>query len=158
VVDELNRSRAGQRRISVEFTETAEIEDLQAVAETAARLRGVGVSVALDDFGTGTAGVDVLRAVEPDVVKIDGSFTSGITSSKRARAMLQGMIGVARSASDRIVAERIETEDEARMLLSMEVDEGQGWLFGRPKGLPLRAPGASREVGRAKEVREVWGR
>ncbi len=156
LMGDLRRHRAADCRISVEFTETAEIDDLQAVAETAQQLHDVGVSVALDDFGTGTAGVAVLRAVKPDVVKLDGSFTVGIAESPRARALLQGLVGVARSSASRIVAERIETESEAKVLSALQVDEGQGWLFGRPNALPSAVGGGSTVGKRRSKTRDVW--
>ena len=152
---DLRRHQAAGCRISVELTETAEIDDLQAVAETAHRLHELGVSVALDDFGTGTAGVAVLRAIKPDVVKLDGSFTVGIAESGRARALLEGLVGVARSAANRIVAERIETEGEAEVL-SAYVDEGQGWLFGRPNPLPSSPRGKSPAATKRTSIREGW--
>ena len=156
LIGDLRRHRAAGCRISVEFTETAEIEDLGAVAETARQLRELGVSVALDDFGTGTADAAVLHAVKPDVVKLDGSFTIGIASSGRARALLQGLASVARSAANRLVAERIETEGEAQVLSALHVDEGQGWLFGRPDALPSSPRDSSPIARKRVTIREGW--
>lgn len=127
--------------ISVEMTETAEIEDVAQVSAAADALRALGVAFCLDDFGAGAADVRLLHALRPDIVKLDGSYVAGITEDGRERAFLAGMAEIAHAAGARTLAERVEHEQEAHALLSIGVHYGQGWLFGRPG--PLVTNGVS---------------
>ena len=156
----LEHHRAAERRISVEMTETAEIEQLDEAARSAEELRRIGVSFALDDFGAGKAGIDVLRALKPDIVKFDGSYTEGVVKSSRDRALFAGMVDLVRATGARIVAERVETERETSELISLGVRFGQGWLFGRAGSLPLHAPSiepARPNARRRQGATEMWG-
>ncbi len=126
--------RAG--RLVVEMTETAYVEDIGETARTARMLRAIGIPFCLDDFGAGSADVRILRGVPADIIKLDGSFVQGITRSDRDRAFVAGMIDMARAAGARVIAEKIEQEDEAATLRGLGVTYGQGWLFGRPAPLP----------------------
>ena len=140
----LSTSPAGKAgRMIVEMTETAEVEDVAAVAQTATALRKIGVKFCLDDFGAGTADVRILRALPTDVVKLDGSYIPGIGQPGRERAFVSGMVDIARASGAAVVAERVESEAEAAALRGLGVDFAQGWLFGRPGPLPRR-PGAAR--------------
>jgi EAL domain-containing protein (putative c-di-GMP-specific phosphodiesterase class I) len=124
----------------VEMTETAEIEDVAEARRTADVLRSLGVPFCLDDFGAGGADVRLLRALTPDIVKLDGSYIPGVTENGRERALVAGMVEIARGAGAEIVAERTETESEAEALRRVGVHYGQGWLFGRPGPLPVAKP------------------
>lgn len=118
--------------ISVEMTETAEIEDVAQVSATADALRALGVTFCLDDFGAGAADVRLLRALRPDIVKLDGSYVAGVAEEGRERAFLAGLAEIAHASGARSLAERVENEQEARALQAIGVHYGQGWLFGRP--------------------------
>ncbi len=130
-------------RLLVELTETAEIEDVGAAIETLERLRGAGIEVCIDDFGAGAAAFRYLREFRVAYVKIDGSYVRSATRSDRDRSFVASMVDLARSMSARVVAEMIETEDEARLMTSLGIEFGQGWLFGKPgrlAGMRLRRP------------------
>jgi EAL domain-containing protein (putative c-di-GMP-specific phosphodiesterase class I) len=73
-------------------------------------------------------------------VKLDGSYVPGVTENGRERALVAGMVEIARGAGAQIVAERTETEGEAEVLRQVGVQYGQGWLFGRPGPLPVAKP------------------
>ncbi len=126
----------------VEITETAEIEDVAEGLATVEALRSIGVPFCLDDFGAGTADMRLLRALTPDIVKLDGSYVPGITTTGRERSFIAGMVEIARAVGASVVAERIETEAEAAALSGLGVTFGQGWLFGRPDELPDARQGA----------------
>jgi EAL domain-containing protein (putative c-di-GMP-specific phosphodiesterase class I) len=134
----------------VELTGTGEIEEVDEAVRTAQTLRGLGVRFCIDDFGAGSADVRHLRALSPDIVKLDGSYVPGVAQEGRQRAFMAGMVEIARAAGARTVAERIETEAEAEALCAIGVELGQGWLFGRPGPLPS-AP-ASRDVAPARRA------
>jgi EAL domain-containing protein (putative c-di-GMP-specific phosphodiesterase class I) len=122
--------------LAVEMTETAQLEDIPQAAQTASALRQLGVPFCLDDFGAGAADVRVLRALSPDIVKLDGSYIPGILTAGRERAFIGGMVEIAHAAGAAVVAERVETEAEAVVLRGLGAEYGQGWLFGRPAKLP----------------------
>lgn len=122
--------------VTVEMTETAEIQHVEEASRTATALREIGVRFCLDDFGAGAADVRLLRALTPDIIKLDGSYVSGVEQGGRERAIVAGIFEIARAAGAEIVAERVETESEAEALRSLGAQYGQGWLLGRPAALP----------------------
>ena len=123
-------------RLLVELTETSEIDDMAAAAATLARLRERGVKMCLDDFGAGAAGFRYLQQFPVDFVKIDGAFVQAAEHSPRGRGMVQAMVELATNVGAQTVAEMVETDEQAALMRELGVDHGQGWLFGRPGGLP----------------------
>ena len=123
-------------RLLVELTETSEIDDMAAAAATVARLRERGVKMCLDDFGAGAAGFRYLQQFPVDYVKIDGAFVQAAEHSPRGRGMVQSMVELATAVGALTVAEMIETDEQAALMRELGVHQGQGWLFGRPGGLP----------------------
>ena len=123
-------------RLLVELTETSEIDDMAAAAATVARLRERGVRMCLDDFGAGAAGFRYLQQFPVDFVKIDGAFVQAAGQSVRGRNMVASMVELATAAGAQTVAEMIETDEQAALMRELGVHHGQGWLFGRPGGLP----------------------
>ncbi len=120
----------------VELTETAEIDDLAAAASNIAALRAAGVPVCLDDFGAGAAGFAYLREFGVDYVKIDGLYVQRAPTGARERGFVASMVELATAAGAKVVAEMIETEEQARLMQDLGTQFGQGWLFGRPGLLP----------------------
>jgi len=123
-------------RLLIELTETAEIQDMASAASSMEQLRSVGVPVCLDDFGAGSAAFRYLRAFGVDYVKIDGAYVRAAGRSKRDRQLVAAMVDLAATGGARVVAEMIETEAEAALMLELGVQYGQGWLFGKPGRLP----------------------
>lgn len=124
------------RRMLVEITETAEIEDEQEARRTVEALRARGLPVCLDDFGAGAAAFRYLRAFRVDFVKVDGIYVSNAVESERDRGFISAMVDLARTVGAEVVAERIETEAQADLMRKLGVGFGQGYLFGRPGALP----------------------
>jgi EAL domain-containing protein (putative c-di-GMP-specific phosphodiesterase class I) len=124
----------GDGSLLIEFTETAEIEDVPAAAETVRKLRAAGVPVCLDDFGAGGAAFRYLREFHADYVKIDGGFVQRAERSARDRGIIAAMIDAAQRVGAATIAEMVETETQARLMRELGVTYGQGWLFGRPRG------------------------
>jgi EAL domain-containing protein (putative c-di-GMP-specific phosphodiesterase class I) len=143
--------------IIAEMTETAEIDEVEEASLTADALRSLGIPFCLDDFGAGAADIRLLRALTPDIVKLDGSYIPGIAHGGRERAFVAGMIEIARAANAEIVAERVETEAEAEALHLLGVQYGQGWLFGRPGPLPSARPAGRPVKARRSGEKETWG-
>jgi len=123
-------------RLLFEITETAEIEDETEAAATVIALRDRALPVCLDDFGAGAAAFRYLRAFPVDFVKVDGAYVANAPQSERDRGFIAAMVDLARTVGAGVIAERVETEEEAALMLSLGVGFGQGFLFGRPGALP----------------------
>lgn len=129
-------------RLVVEITETAEIEQEDEAIRMIEMLRGFSIPVCLDDFGAGAAAFRYLRAFKVDYVKVDGIYVANALQSERDRGFIAAMVDLARTVGAKLVAERIETEEEAALMVQLGVDYGQGYLFGKPThDLTVRQPG-----------------
>lgn len=124
------------RRLLVEITETAEIEDEDEASRTVEALRARGLPICIDDFGAGAAAFRYLRAFRVDFVKVDGVYVANAVESERDRGFIAAMVDLARTVGAQVVAERIETEAQAVLMQRLGVAFGQGYLFGRPGTLP----------------------
>ncbi|MCS6932745.1 MAG: EAL domain-containing protein [Acetobacteraceae bacterium] len=140
------------RGLFIEITETADFEHEEEALAFMDAMRARNVPVCIDDFGAGSAAFRHLRQLRPDYVKIDGSYVTAATRQERERAFVASMAELSRAAGAKVVAERIETEEEAALMASLGVEFGQGWLFGRPAPLPGSIP----TVRRNEKPREVW--
>jgi EAL domain-containing protein (putative c-di-GMP-specific phosphodiesterase class I) len=124
------------RRLLVEITETAEIEDEAEARRTVDALRVLGLPICIDDFGAGAAAFRYLRAFRVDFVKVDGIYVMNAVDSERDRGFIAAMVDLARTVGAQVVAERVETEAQAALMRDLGVAFGQGYLFGRPGALP----------------------
>jgi EAL domain-containing protein (putative c-di-GMP-specific phosphodiesterase class I) len=124
------------RRLLIELTETAEIEDVPTAAATLKRLREQNIGVCLDDFGAGAAAFRYLRDFPVDYLKIDGAYVQGALRGERERGVVTSMVELARSAGAETIAEAIETRELARLMEQLGCTFGQGWLFGKAASLP----------------------
>jgi len=120
------------RRLIVEITETAAIQDIEETSRFVATVRGLGCRIALDDFGAGYTSFRHLKALTVDIVKIDGSFVHDIADNGDNRLFVRTLVGLARNFGLQTVAERVETAAEAAVLADLGVDSLQGYYFGRP--------------------------
>lgn len=102
------------------------------VAREIEALRAAGVLVALDDFGTGYASLTHLLEVPVDIIKIDQAFISRLCPEDPSRVIINGLIGIAEGLDIRLMAEGVETKDQADQLWAMGCRYGQGYAFARP--------------------------
>jgi diguanylate cyclase (GGDEF)-like protein len=119
-------------RLLVEITETAALQDLEESARFVASLRDMGCRVALDDFGAGHTSFRTLKALAVDMIKIDGSFVTGLARQPSDLAFVRALASLAESSGKATVAECIEDDKTAAMLEQCGVDYLQGYLYGRP--------------------------
>lgn len=123
-----------RRQLIFEITESTQITNLVHATNAVRQLREDGHSVCLDDFGAGAASFPYLQALDVDYVKIDGAYVKALQQQGQARdqSILKGMVWLCKELGIGTVAEMVETEDQARLLLDFGIDYGQGYLFGRP--------------------------
>jgi PAS domain S-box-containing protein len=119
-------------RLILEVTESALVDNLEQAREISMRLKDLGIRLALDDFGTGYSSLHHLQALPFDELKIDASFIRSMDSTRESRKIAAAVVGLGHSLGLITVAEGIETQAQAEMLLWLGCDFGQGWLFGRP--------------------------
>jgi EAL domain-containing protein (putative c-di-GMP-specific phosphodiesterase class I) len=125
-------------RLMLEITETAEIENEAEATRSVAALRAHGLPLCIDDFGGGAATFRYLRLLRVDYVKIDGAYVRHAKRSEKDRAIIAAMVDLAHGLGAQVVAEQIETEEDAGLMRGLDVEYGQGWHFGRPGPLPGR--------------------
>jgi EAL domain-containing protein (putative c-di-GMP-specific phosphodiesterase class I) len=131
-------------RVLFEITESTSIDDLPQANQVIQNLRSGGNRVCLDDFGAGAASLPYLRAFHVDYIKIDGAYVRRMQDSDRDLQMMHAIVGMCRQVKTAIVAEMIETQEQAERLLGLGVEYGQGYYFGKPGDTlaslpPLRA-------------------
>ncbi|MFB2564206.1 EAL domain-containing protein [Rhizobium sp. IMFF44] len=119
-------------RIHIEITESVLLEDDETVRSTIALLKSAGIGLALDDFGTGFASLTRLHAFPFDKLKIDMSFVRSMQHDNDSRKIVASVVGLGQSLGMVVVAEGVETEEQATILRRLGCDLGQGWLFGKP--------------------------
>ena len=115
--------------LEIELTEGVLMRDAEQVIEILSSLRRLGVRVALDDFGTGYSSLSYLKRFKLDVLKIDRSFVSGLPDDGDSVAIARLIVAMAKALRMEVVAEGVETSDQAAFLEGLGCDSFQGFLF-----------------------------
>ena len=118
--------------LELEITEGVIMEDIGHSIASLRAIRSMGVSVAIDDFGTGFSSLSYLSKLPADTLKIDRSFVNDMTAGTAGRALVSTIIGLAHALELKVVAEGVETEEQANMLRLLNCDEMQGYLCSKP--------------------------
>lgn len=121
------------KRLELEITETALIQDPIRTTHILRQLKALGVSIAMDDFGVGYSSLSTLRAFPFDKIKLDKSFMNEIEMSPQARAIIRAVLTIGDSLGIPVLAEGVETHSQLTFLQQEGCDEVQGFLLGRPK-------------------------
>ncbi|WP_428374748.1 EAL domain-containing protein [Lichenicoccus sp.] len=120
-------------RLELEITEGLLLHDSAGTLSTLSRLRALGVGIVLDDFGTGYSSLSYLRRFPFSKIKVDRSFVANMSADVGATAIVEAVATLGQRLNMLVCAEGIETEAQVAMLRAMGCDEGQGYLFGRPR-------------------------
>lgn len=123
------------KRLEVELTETAILEDKDRALHVLRQIKSLGVGVALDDFGTGYSSLEILRSFPFDKIKLDRFFMAEIETSNEAKALVRSVLLLGKSLSIPVLAEGVESELQLSILKDEGCDEVQGFLLGRPEKL-----------------------
>jgi EAL domain-containing protein (putative c-di-GMP-specific phosphodiesterase class I) len=127
----LDQFRIAPEYLELEVTESVLMKSPELIVLMLQSLRQKGVRIALDDFGTGYSSLSYLRRFAIDTLKIDQSFVRQINTPEGA-SIVKAIIHLGSELGMQIVAEGVETEQEATMLESMHCDRAQGYYFSRP--------------------------
>jgi diguanylate cyclase (GGDEF)-like protein len=118
--------------LTFEITESVAMEDTQATMKAFSQLANVGVSLSIDDFGTGYSSLAYLRKLPAQQLKIDRTFVMDLGQSSDALAVVDAVIKLAHALDMQVVAEGVETPQQRDILIGLQCDELQGFLFARP--------------------------
>ena len=132
VADCLQRYRVPAHYLTLEVTESLVIDDLEVMREKMFALRQLGVRLSIDDFGTGYSALSYLKRLPIDEIKIDQSFVQGVTRDKEDAALVEVIIAVAEKLDLDVVAEGVETQEQADFLKRHGQVLHQGYLYCKP--------------------------
>ncbi|MBI3512773.1 MAG: EAL domain-containing protein [Proteobacteria bacterium] len=119
-------------RLKLEITEGALINNPEVAAIQLAAIRALGVQICIDDFGTGHSSLAYLHRFPIDVLKIDKFFIGRMAERPRDFELVRGIVGLGHNLGVSVVAEGVETKEQADILSGFGCEYGQGYLFGRP--------------------------
>jgi PAS domain S-box-containing protein/diguanylate cyclase (GGDEF)-like protein len=132
VIDAVDNSGGVTEALELEITESLLMQGIERNIREFAILRGMGIHIAIDDFGTGYSSLSYLARLPIDKIKIDRSFINGMTGNAQDKIVVSTIITLAHSFGLPVIAEGVETEEQAQALKKMGCDEAQGYLFGKP--------------------------
>lgn len=118
--------------LHLEVTETALVEDLSQAIAALNDVKALGVRVAIDDFGTGESSLGHLAELPTDLLKIDRKLVHHISTHPRGPELVGGIVALANALGLEVIAEGIETPQQARAVAATGCQYGQGYLFARP--------------------------
>jgi len=128
LLGEIDAAGVDPRRVTLEITEDALLEDNGCVADRLAAIRSKGVKVAIDDFGTGYANLAYLTTLPLDVLKIDRGLVVDIVGGNRESIVMRAMIHMAHDLGLKVLVEGVETIEQLELLTEWGCDAYQGFL------------------------------
>lgn len=128
----LEEYRVSPHLIELEMTESTVVHNIEEAKQAERRVHELGFCVSMDDFGTGYSSFSMLKDIHIDILKMDKSFFNGILTNKRAKAIVESVIQMAKRLDIKTVAEGIETEEQVEYLKSIGCDIIQGYYFSKP--------------------------
>jgi PAS domain S-box-containing protein len=120
------------RRLELEITESALIEQPEQAIRSLNNLKSLGLTLAIDDFGTGYSSLAYLKRMPIDTLKIDRSFVEGLGKDDGDEAIVSSVLGLARAFRLHVVAEGVETDEQRHHLSNLGCQLAQGYLWSRP--------------------------
>jgi diguanylate cyclase (GGDEF)-like protein/PAS domain S-box-containing protein len=132
ITQEIRKHGLTSESIQVEITESMMIQDIDRVIKILDDLKSAGVSIAVDDFGTGYSSLEYLKKLPIDKLKIDKSFVDSVMDNTDDASIVQAVIALGHNMNMQIIAEGVETEQQASFLKEHLCDYGQGYFYSRP--------------------------
>lgn len=118
--------------LDLEITESVIMHNVEAIIPKLQTIRGLGVEISVDDFGTGYSSLAYIARLPIHALKIDRSFVIEMTQSADSLAIVRSVISLAHSLRLVVIAEGVESDEQAAVLRQLECDEVQGYLMSRP--------------------------
>lgn len=137
ITNDIQTLTTNQRLLESRFKMVLEITENEFLEEKAAQrnlthISRVGVAVAIDDFGTGYSNLMQLKKINSEILKIDRSWLFDLEEGAIKASMISHIVNIAHSSEMQIVAEGVENREQHEILKKMEIEYGQGWVFGKP--------------------------
>lgn len=130
----LSKSGLAPHRLDIEVTESLLASQANYIGDALARLRALGVGIVLREFGVGHCSFGQLRRLPAEKIKISQDFVGSLPADDETRAIIAAIMTMSESLEKIVIAEGVETRDQAWMLHMMGCRIGQGYHFGRPRG------------------------
>ncbi len=153
-LDAARRVQFPLHHLIFEITENEPTKDIRQFKEIFSQHKRHGMITAIDDFGAGHSGLNMLADFQPDIIKIDMELTRNIHTDSVRRSIARAIISLCKDLKISVIAEGVETVDEAVTLRNLGVSLFQGYLFAKPavERLPVIEPGAVEAVHAAHEL------
>jgi EAL domain-containing protein (putative c-di-GMP-specific phosphodiesterase class I) len=132
LIDLLEKAQISPDRIVIEITEKDAIDNYHLFRDNMANFTDLGMTFAVDDVGAGYSGLESIARLKPSYLKIDTDLVRDVNTSMVNKAMVKAIITLGHGIGATVVAEGIQSEDEAQTLRAMGVDFGQGYYLARP--------------------------
>ncbi len=132
VSDVLESSGVDAQYLTLELTESLLMDNAELAVKTLSRLMALGVKISMDDFGTGYSSLSYLKRFPLHELKIDRSFLMEMTDDSEDKALVAAMIYLAHEFGLKVVAEGVEKQEQLDILIELDCEEYQGYLFSRP--------------------------
>ena len=137
IADQIKKALAQARlepsRLVLEITENVLVGDMEAAGDLMRSLSAIGVRFALDDFGSGYSNLSYLHRLPFSKIKLDRALSHDVTASAPARAIISGVVSIAKDLGLVVVAEGVETAQDSATLRRLGCDLAQGFLYSRPQ-------------------------
>ncbi len=132
IVGLLKKYKVDASQITCEITESVAMGDAESTQKTFEAMGRAGLHLSIDDFGTGYSSLSYLRRLPAEEVKIDRSFVMDLEQSEDARAVADAVVKLAHALGKKVVAEGVETQRQAKILIDLGCNQLQGYLYGKP--------------------------
>ncbi|KRT54350.1 PAS domain S-box/diguanylate cyclase (GGDEF) domain [endosymbiont of Ridgeia piscesae] len=119
--------------LTLEMTESLLMEDTEEAVTWLESFKALGVALAIDDFGTGYSSLSYLKRFPVDVLKIDRAFVSDLPDDQEDASLVEAIVAIAQSLELKLIAEGVETAEQAKFLDDIGCDYLQGYHFSKPK-------------------------
>lgn len=132
IKEAINESGINPKHLEIELTEGIAVKDIDHAVSQMNELNTLGIKVSLDDFGTGYSSLSYIKVLPISLLKLDRSFIINMEKDDVSRQIVYSVINICKSKKVKIVAEGIETKNQAELLKSCGCDIAQGYLYGKP--------------------------
>ncbi|MGF1743892.1 EAL domain-containing protein [Vibrio minamisatsumaniensis] len=128
----LNETKLPAKNLTLEITESRIIDNDPMIIDNMLALKSLGISIAIDDFGTGYSSLAYLQKLPFDCLKIDRSFVSKLDKEGIDRSIVAAIANITKGFKVNLVAEGVETQQQAELLKQLQCPQAQGFLYSRP--------------------------